>query len=87
MTNLKLAGQGILDVEISHVSAHGIWLLSENQEFFLSYDDFPWFKTATLQKILAVEQPRRGHFYWPELDIDLSLEMIKEPKKFPLVAS
>jgi len=37
-----------LDVEVSHISTHGIWLLTENQEFFLPYDEFPWFQDAKI---------------------------------------
>jgi len=25
-----------------------------------------------------------GHLYWENLDVDLSLEMIEHPKRFPL---
>ena len=27
-----------------------------------------------------------GHFYWPDLDIDLTEEIIEHPERFPLVA-
>ena len=71
-------------VEISNVSSHGIWLLANGSEFFLSYDDFPWFKNTTLERILNVEEPSPGHFYWPDLDVDLGLDTIKHPNKYPL---
>ncbi|MBW2204320.1 MAG: DUF2442 domain-containing protein [Deltaproteobacteria bacterium] len=74
------------EVEIANISSHGIWLLSENQELFLSYDDFPWFKDVTIQQILNVEEPMPGHFYWPDLDVDLSIESIEHPERFPLKA-
>ena len=74
------------EVEIANISSHGIWLLSENQELFLSYDDFPWFKDVTIQQILNVEEPMPGHFYWPDLDVDLSIESIEQPERFPLKA-
>lgn len=84
MMNSLAVGKNILDVEVSHISAHGIWLLTENQEFFMPYEEFPWFQDARVRDILAVEQPRRGHFYWRNLDIDLTTEMIKNPHRFPL---
>jgi len=37
-------GDNISAVEITHISSHGIWLLSNNKELFLPYDDFPRFK-------------------------------------------
>lgn len=53
----------------------------------MPYDEFPWFRDGTIRQILNVEQPSPGHFYWPDLDIDLSLDIIKNPKNFPLKSS
>jgi len=49
-------------------------------------EDFPWFKDAPIGRVLHVEEPSPGHFYWPELDVDVGLEAIKHPEKFPLKA-
>jgi len=73
-------------VEVTHVSSHGVWLLADGRELFLSFDDFPWFKDAPIGKIINVEQPASGHFYWPDLDVDVSVESIDDPKRFPLKA-
>lgn len=53
---------------------------------FLSYEDFPWFKDVSIGKVLTVEEPTPGHVYWPELDIDLTIEIIEHPHRFPLKA-
>ena len=74
------------NVEVSHISSHGIWLLAGEREHFLSYEDFPWFKDASVREILNVEQPSIGHFCWPDLDIDLSENSIEHPEKYPLRA-
>ncbi len=79
-------GKDGLKVEITNISSHGIWLFTEGKELFLSYEDFPWFKDVSIKKILNVEEIRRGHFYWPELDVDLSIEIIEHPERFPLKA-
>lgn len=73
-------------VEITNISAHGIWLLVGEEELFLSYEDFPWFKDASVGKILNVREPTPGHFHWPELDVDLGSEIIRHPDRFPLRA-
>jgi hypothetical protein len=52
----------------------------------MSYKDFPWFKSKTVEAILNVEEQSPGHFYWPELDVDLTQEMIERPERFPLTA-
>jgi hypothetical protein len=33
-----------------------------------------------------VEFSHGRHLYWPDLDVDLDLERIEHPEKFPLVA-
>ncbi len=70
--------------EVTHISSHGVWVLAEGHEYFMSYENFPWFKDATLGKILHLEMPSQGHLYWPELDVDLTVDMIEHPERFPL---
>jgi hypothetical protein len=52
----------------------------------MSYENFPWFKDVPVGKILNVEEPTPGHYYWPELDVDLTDEIISHPERFPLKA-
>jgi hypothetical protein len=73
-------------IEVSMVSKHGFWLLLESEELFVPYAEFPWFKKATIEQITEVEQPSANHLYWPMLDIDLSVESIRHPEAFPLIA-
>jgi len=80
-------GSPTSETEVTNVSPHGLWLLSHGNELFLSYDDFPWFKDASIGKVMNVEEVSPGHFYWPELDVDLGLKTIEEPEKYPLKAS
>lgn len=79
-------GADISAVEILNVSPHGFWLLADGREFFLAFTDFPWFRGATPQQLFRVEPSHHHHLYWPELDVDLDLERIEHPEKFPLVA-
>jgi len=48
-------GKTISEAEVTHISSHGIWILSDNEELFLSYDDFPWFKDIAVGKILNLK--------------------------------
>ncbi len=73
-------------VEIVQVTRFGIWLAIEDEELFLDYDHFPWFRNATIAAVCAVEMPAKGHLYWPELDVDLEVDSIRRPEDFPLVA-
>ena len=86
ITKMNSSAHGIntSGTEVTHVSSHGIWLLSSGQEHFLSYEDFPWFKEAPIGKVLNIEEVSPGHFHWPDLDIDLGLDTIEHPEKYPL---
>jgi hypothetical protein len=39
-----------------------------------------------LVRNLNVEMPGPNHLYWPDIDVDLALESIENPKAFPLVS-
>jgi len=73
-------------VEVTNISRYGFWLWLEKEELFLPFADFPWFQNAAIGKILNVQLPSANHLYWPELDIDLAVESIRYPEKFPLVS-
>lgn len=80
----KALGKSTSAVEVTNISGHGVWLLAADQELFMPYDHFPWFKDVPVGKVLNVEEPTPGHFYWPDLDIDLTSEIIEHPERFPL---
>jgi len=56
-------------------------LLLPEKEHFLSFDNFPWFKHASVSAIQNVQLLNEQHLYWPDLDIDLAVESIKETRK------
>lgn len=87
MASSNKLGKSTSEAEIANISKNGVWLLAGDRELFMSYEDFPWFKDAPVGKILNVEQPSEGHFYWPELDVDLTVDIIEHPERFPLKAS
>jgi hypothetical protein len=81
-----LPGTNISEVEVTNISKHGFWLLLKNRELFVPFSDFPWFKEATIAQLINVEWPGQHHLYWPDLDIDLAVESIEHPERFPLVS-
>ncbi len=72
--------------EVTNISRHGFWMLLGDEELLLSYEQFPWFKQATVAQITHVERPTPDHLYWPSLDIDLSVSAIRRPHDFPLIS-
>lgn len=78
--------KGTFAVEVTNVSPQGIWLLFDEVEHFLSFEKFPWFREATIGALTLVERPQSHHLYWPELDVDLHVDSVVEPERFPLVS-
>ena len=84
--SLLAHGKNTSAVEITNISVHGAWLLTQRKELFMSYEDFPWFKDQPIKVLLNVEEQSPGHFYWPDLDVDLTEEIIEHSGRFPLRA-
>ena len=80
------AGGDTSIAEVLNVSPHGFWLLAGGSEYFLDFDKFPWFRSASVDQLFKVEFSHGQHLFWPDLDVDLDLERIEHPEKFPLVA-
>ncbi len=84
--NSSMHGNSNSTVEVTNISAHGIWMLCRDEELFLSFQDFPWFAGCGKQQIENVQEVSPDHLHWPELDVDLCLESIRHPDGFPLTA-
>jgi hypothetical protein len=79
-------GDNTSAVEVTNLSRHGIWLFVRGKEYFLPYDDFPWFQDQPVRTIVNLEEPSPGHFFWPDIDVDLTETIIEHPDRFPLTA-
>ena len=79
-------GPSTSPVEVTNVSPHGFWVFVGDQELFVSFKDFPWFRDASIRQITHVELPSAHHLYWPELDIDLAVDSLRHPDRYPLVS-
>ena len=69
---------------VENITPFGIWLFVKEKEYFLSYNDFPYFKDQTLNSIQNVQLLHGYHLYWPELDVDLEIDNLENPEKYPL---
>lgn len=82
---LKKLGRSIsASAEVQNISQHGIWILVNGQEFFLSFIEFPWFLRATIEQIYNLQFFHGKHLHWPSLDVDIELEALKHPDAYPL---
>ncbi|MGH7720123.1 MAG: DUF2442 domain-containing protein [Gemmatimonadaceae bacterium] len=79
-------GTPISGAEVTNVSANGLWLLVDDRELFVAFEQFPWFADATIRQLTRLERPSPHHLYWPELDVDLAVESIERPEAYPLMS-
>jgi len=81
-----MLGSNTSEAEVTNVSRQGFWLLPGDEELFVAFSDFPWFADAPIRHLMHVELPQPHHLYWPDLDVDLDIESIRNPAAFPLLA-
>jgi len=79
-------GKHISAVEVTNISPHGFWLLVQDREVFASFKNFPWFRDASIDELTNVELPSPHHLYWPALDVDLAVDSLDRPERYPLVS-
>ena len=82
MKSLKNGKDTLVSVE--NITPFGIWLYLKSKEYFLSYQDYPYFQNQTLSSIQNVQLVHESHLYWPELDIDIEIDNLNNPEKYPL---
>ena len=71
-------------VEVTHIDQQGLWVFVQGTEYFLPYQDYPWFADAKVRDILDVQLLHGRHLHWPALDVDLSVESLSNPEAYPL---
>ncbi len=79
-------GTPISGAEVTNVSTNGFWLLVDDRERFVAFEQFPWFADATIRQLTLLERPSPHHLYWPDLDVDLAVDSIDRPEAYPLVS-
>jgi hypothetical protein len=68
---------------ITSIEIDGFWLLTGEGEYFVSFEDYPEFRETPVKQIFNFDQAF-DHFHWPDLDIDIELEALQHPERFPL---
>jgi hypothetical protein len=69
---------------VGAVTPRGFWLVLGERRLFLSFTQFPWFREFTLRELTNVRRPSPAHLRWPEFDIDLEVDSIENPERYPL---
>jgi len=71
--------------EVTNIEPLGFWVLVDEKEFFIPFEEYPVFKMATLQQILHMEVISPQQLHWPDLDADIELEALEHPNHYPLI--
>ena len=83
--NLNQHGINISQSEVTTIGPFGFWILSDNIEYFVPFEDYPVFKTATIEQIFNMKSLSPKQLHWPELDADIEIEALDNPENFPLI--
>lgn len=67
------------------INAQGIMLSVLGQDYFISYNRIPWMRDASIKSVLNVQMCGSEAIEWPDLDVDLEIESLKHPERYPLV--
>ena len=70
--------------EVTSVSSTGFWLLVDDKEYFVPFADYPVFRKASVDQILAVQRLGPRQLYWPTLDVDIELDALEAPEQYPM---
>lgn len=71
--------------EVTNISPNGLWVLSNDKEYFIDYKDYPFFSNATIKQIADVEADAFGNLHWKDLDVDIELESLESPEDYPMM--
>jgi len=74
-----------MSVGVLMINAQGIMLTVDGNDYFLSYNRVPWMKDAPISSVLNVQREGRTAIVWPDLDVDLEIESLKHPERYPLI--
>jgi hypothetical protein len=83
--NLKTNGTNT-SVKVLAIVANGITIEAQGNTYFLPYTTNPWFENAKVSDVFNVEPVGKKGIRWNALDVDLAIESIIHPEKYPLIA-
>ena len=70
-------------LEVTNISQNGIWLLVDNEEFFMSYEEYPQFLRAQISEVFHVKRRGKEAIYWPDLSVRVLLSDLRQSMQKP----
>jgi hypothetical protein len=80
----RARGKNISGSEVTGVSRDGFWVIRNDCEYFVPFDAYPVFRSATVEQIFSMEEIAPGQLRWEFLDADVEVEALAHPERFPL---
>uniref|UniRef100_UPI004028EF7A DUF2442 domain-containing protein n=1 Tax=Segatella hominis TaxID=2518605 RepID=UPI004028EF7A len=74
-----------MSVSVLMINDKGIMLSVKGNDYFVSYNRIPWMKHACISDALDVKMSGRNSIEWPKLDVDLEIDSLKHPERYPLI--
>lgn len=71
--------------EVTSIGRSGFWLLVGDGEYFVPFEAYPAFKSASVSQIFNLQALSPDQIWWPELDVDIELSALEAPERFPLM--
>lgn len=67
------------------INSQGLLLSVCGHDYFLSYNRVPWMREASIKEVLDVRMSGRNAIEWPLLDVDLEIDSLRHPERYPLL--
>ena len=77
-------GKPIAVPTIAELTEDGFWLVLDDRRIFVDFREFPWFRGRSREELQNVEHPFPDELRWPELDVDLTVDSLLHPERYPL---
>ena len=78
-------GTCTLEFSVTTITDLGFWILVEDKEYFVPFEEYPAFRDATVKQILNLTFMPPSQLHWESLDADLELHALENPEMFPMV--
>lgn len=75
-----------ISASVEGITPFGLWLLVGEKEYFLSFQEFPYFREHPIKAVQNVQVLHGIHLHWPDLDVDLETDNLEHPERYPLKA-
>jgi ribosomal protein S1 len=73
-------------VKVHAIVSNGITVEVFGNTYFLPYNSNPWFEKAKVSDVFNVEMLGNEGIRWEALDVDLAIDSLTHPEKYPLIA-